>query len=238
MKKYIVLFGIILTATLIGGCNFPGFKWNSPTPNVTQAYQTIQAQIATLGQVMGTATIQPFTATITPPTTIQITTSSSIQVLPSATRQPTQICDRASPGNPIDVTIPDDSVVATGAEFTKTWRLVNDGACTWTRQYALIWFSGDQFTDTKIIYLRQDVAPGQSIDFSVDMTAPNKSGSYQSNWMLQNPSGVYFGIGPNGKSPFWVRISVESGSKPTNTPMGTGELYLYYSGVVILTEGR
>lgn len=54
------------------------------------------------------------------------------------------------------------------------------------------------------------VAPGQSVDLSVDMVAPATAGTYQGNWKLRNASNVFFGIGPGGGSPFWVRIVVNT----------------------------
>ena len=61
-----------------------------------------------------------------------------------ATRLPGE-CDQAGPGNPIDVTIPDYTEVAPGTSFTKTWRLVNTGPCTWSNDYSAVWFSGETF---------------------------------------------------------------------------------------------
>lgn len=58
------------------------------------------------------------------------------------------------------------------------------------------------------VKLSQDVPAGGIVDISVDMVAPEQSGSYQGNWKLRTGSGEWFGIGPNGDSPFWVRIQV------------------------------
>ena len=38
-----------------------------------------------------------------------------------------------------DLSIPDGSSVAPGAAFTKTWRLLNNGTCTWGPSYNLVW---------------------------------------------------------------------------------------------------
>lgn len=63
-----------------------------------------------------------------------------------------------------------------------------------------------------------EVAPGQSIDISVDMVAPNSAGKYQGNWKLKNANNILFGIGPSGSAPFWVRIVVVQTATPTLTP--------------------
>jgi hypothetical protein len=70
-----------------------------------------------------------------------------------------------------------------------------------------------------IIPLNEVVEPGESLDISVDMVAPQSAGTYQGNWKLRNPSHDWFGIGPNGTSQFWVRIVVVQ--PPTVTPTPT-----------------
>ncbi len=133
---------------------------------------------------------------------------------------PTLMCDLAGAGLPIDVTIQDDSHMKPGEQFVKIWRLVNAGACTWNRDYAVTWFSGDNLGVRKEELVNREVAPGDSIDLSIDMVAPEKPGVYQSNWKLRNAKGEFFGIGPGGGSPFWVRIQVEAveTSTPTTNP--------------------
>ncbi len=110
-----------------------------------------------------------------------------------------------------DVTIPDGTVIAPGTTFTKTWRLTNIGTSTWTTSYKLVFESGELLGAKTSINLPKSVAPGQSIDLSVDMTAPLTTGTFRGNWKLQNASGVKFGIGSNASNPFWVEIKVASG---------------------------
>jgi hypothetical protein len=52
------------------------------------------------------------------------------------------------------------------------------------------------------------VAPNQSIDLSVTLTAPATEKSYTGYWMLKNASGALFGFGPTASSSFWVNIKV------------------------------
>jgi hypothetical protein len=59
------------------------------------------------------------------------------------------------------------------------------------------------------------VAPGQTVDLTVNLTAPSSANTYRGNWMLKNTSNVNFGIGSTGTNPFWVEIKV---SGPTATP--------------------
>ena len=127
---------------------------------------------------------------------------------PTGTLTPTRVCNLAAAGRPIDVTIPDDTRVGPGDSFVKTWRLVNMGSCTWTRGYAAVWFSGMAMGGQREESLRRSVSPQESVDISVEMSAPLLTGEYQSNWKLRDEAGNFFGIGPAGNSPFWVRIEV------------------------------
>jgi hypothetical protein len=62
--------------------------------------------------------------------------------------------------------------------------------------------------------LPASVAPGQTIDISVNLTAPTTPNTtskpnYKGNWKLQDQNGVSFGLGA-GKSDFYVQIVVNS----------------------------
>lgn len=137
---------------------------------------------------------------------------------PSVTASPTVPCDRAAPGNPIDVSVPDGSPMMPGEHFVKTWRLVNAGSCTWTQDYALVWFSGDDLSSTHETKLDHSVPPGQSVDLSVEMVAPDEARTYRSYWKLRNAAGKLFGLGPNGDGPFWVEIAVVAPTSPAASP--------------------
>jgi hypothetical protein len=56
--------------------------------------------------------------------------------------------------------------------------------------------------------LGQAVKPGESVDISVALVAPEQPGTYTGEWMLQTPDGRRFGLGNRGLTPFWVRIVV------------------------------
>ena len=110
-----------------------------------------------------------------------------------------------------DVTVPDGTVFAPGATFKKTWRLKNIGTCTWTTAYSLVYASGEKMGTVTAVVLPSSVAPGQTVDVSVDMTAPASAAKYRGNWQLANASGVKFGIGSTAQGVFWVEIVVSSG---------------------------
>jgi len=221
------IFCILLAAlgmVVFSGCNLPNSAEDlTPILNVTQAYQTVEARLTesfslTSHSSATTPTSPNQFASETPatPTSTSDVTSTPVPPLPTST--PDRLCDQAAPGNPIDVTIPDDTDMQPNQLFTKVWRLQNLGTCAWTRSYAITYFSGEQMGAPASVPLPGEVAPGQSIDISVDMISPATPGKYQGNWKLRNASNVLFGIGPSGSAPFWVRIVVVQTSTPTLTP--------------------
>jgi hypothetical protein len=133
----------------------------------------------------------------------------------AATKPTTDLCDQALPGDPIDVTIPDDTEMLPGEEFTKTWRLQNAGTCAWTGDYSLCGFPR-AVRSHQPVFADGTVDPGDTVDISVD-----RKPRYLRNYMLleaENASGVLFGIGPSGGSAFWVKINVVTQTTTTITP--------------------
>ncbi len=226
----VILSGVLIIFVL-AGCNL-GKAASTPPPEaaVTQAYQTVQARVTQMLALTPSITpvsksSQPATTPESIPTTAPapVTTTS---VDPSATPAASNSCDKAAPGSPkIDITIDDDTVMQPGEKFTKKWRLVNDGTCTWNKNYHAVWWSGAKLGEILSVPFTGDVPPGESMDITVDMVAPDTADTYQSNWKLSNASGVLFGIGPNGDLPFWVKIVVSPSStgtaQATETPSAT-----------------
>jgi hypothetical protein len=116
--------------------------------------------------------------------------------------------------------VPDGTVFAPGEKFTKTWRLINAGTSTWTSAYSLVFSSGEQLGGAATTPLTVEVAPGKTVDLSIQLTAPDNEGRYTGYWMLRNASGTNFGMGPNSDGSFYVLINVAK-SAVTATP-GTG----------------
>ncbi len=107
-----------------------------------------------------------------------------------------------------DVTVPDNSLINAGATFVKTWRLKNTGVCQWTTGYTLVFASGEKMGGPDSVAFPKAVLPGQTVDLTVTLTAPNASGTFRGNWQLKNASGGLFGIGTSHSNPFWVQIKV------------------------------
>lgn len=202
----------------LAGCNLPSLPQNlTPTAsNVSQTDHTIPTQ--TGSAVTPQPADQPLSTAQPTEIIAQSETTNLPEIDPALQDMP---CNRIIPANPVDITIPDNTSMQPGESFTKTWRLINGGSCAWNSQYSVIWFSGETLSAPRVVYLNRTVNPGESVDISVDMVAPDRSGYYQSNWKLNSPSGQLFGIGPTGNSPFWVRILVEKHDTPTPEPSPT-----------------
>ena len=112
-----------------------------------------------------------------------------------------------------DVTIPDKTNLAPGTSFVKTWRLSNSGTCAWGAGYSIVFTGGDLMSGPTSVPLAGIVQSGGTIDLSVPLIAPTRSGVYQGSWQLRNSQGVLFGIGDNADRPFWVQITI--GLTPT-----------------------
>jgi uncharacterized repeat protein (TIGR01451 family) len=130
-------------------------------------------------------------------------------VSPGPTPPPSGCSDRVA--FIADVTVPDYTNFAPNTSFTKTWRLKNIGTCTWTTAYSTTYFSGDPLSAVYPVPMPYSVAPGQSVDVSVNMVAPSVSGTYKGNWGLKNASGTIFALGTYANIPFWVLIKVGGG---------------------------
>jgi hypothetical protein len=119
--------------------------------------------------------------------------------------------------------VPDGTIFKPGEKFTKTWRLINAGTSTWTTAYALVFSSGEQMGGAASTPLPAQVPAGQTLDVSVQLTAPSAEGKYTGYWMLRNAAGTNFGMGSNADGAFYVQINV-SGAAVTGTvsPSGTG----------------
>ncbi|MBN2147415.1 MAG: hypothetical protein JW726_08500 [Anaerolineales bacterium] len=215
----------ILGALTLASCGSVSAPSPTATLGLTQVYQTVEAMLTqaytppppspTITPTVGRS---PTARTLTPPPT------QATSLTPSTIPQ-SQDCNRAAAGIPIDLTIPDDTEMQPGESFTKIWKLQNVGTCTWTVDYSASFFYGEQMGAPNTVALSTDVPPGESVEITVEMIAPQKPGTYQGNWKLSDAAGGLFGIGPNSDAPFWVRIIViETASRtpqPSPTPTAT-----------------
>lgn len=207
MKPHIrslLLFVLVLGLAALG-CSAPG----SVTPTVdlaaTHVVETALAQVPPT-QAVPPPSENPPPPPVTPPPVPPTDPG------PSPTPGTGGCTDRV--GFVTDVSYPDETEVEAGAAFTKTWRLVNTGTCTWTSSYALVYSHGDQMGGPASVPLPGAVLPGNTVDLSVNLTAPSTPGTYQGYWILRNNSGVLFGLGASANIAFWGWIVVPEAGSP------------------------
>ena len=61
-----------------------------------------------------------------------------------------------------------------------------------------------------LTFLPTEVAPGETVDVTMDFTAPIFEGDYRGNWQIRNAVGQIFGTTATANRPFWVDISVKA----------------------------
>ncbi|HEX6034210.1 MAG TPA: CAP domain-containing protein, partial [Anaerolineales bacterium] len=120
-----------------------------------------------------------------------------------------------------DVTIPDNTNMVGGTVFTKTWRISNNGTCVWGPTYTLNHYSDERLGAPLSVPLGLTY-PGQTLDISVELTAPNTTGTHRGNFVIENPQGLIMKVADDSR--LWVIINVTSVSAPTvavsATPIG------------------
>jgi hypothetical protein len=122
---------------------------------------------------------------------------------PTATTKPTSStpCDKAGL---VSETIPDGTTFGTDEAFTKKWVIKNEGSCTWNSSYEWVFSSGENMSGpTTKALTGGTVAPGQTVEVSLNLTSPSNMGTYRGTYKIRNGSGQIFTT--NG---FWVEIEV------------------------------
>ncbi len=226
------LYLCLMAMLLLASCDaIPALLPSAPTLDIhplfvaatqtSQALATQAAQQSLTGIPSPTPTrVRPRTETPTPrPTFTPIPTSTFFlvpivptRIVPTSPSVPTtvptsSICNWVAVQ---DITVEAGADFAPSEAFTKTWRFTNIGNCTWNKSYELAFSSGYQMDGPGIVNLPKNVAPGQSVDISIDLIAPAKVNNYIGYWVLKDDYGHTFGIGPSAKDPFTVEIDVLS----------------------------
>jgi uncharacterized protein YkwD len=117
-----------------------------------------------------------------------------------------------------DVTIPDNTNIAGGTTFTKTWRIGNNGTCVWGPTYTLSHYSDQRMNAPDSVPLGLTF-PGQTLDISVDLTAPNATGTHRGNFVIKNTQGLIMKIADDSR--LWVIINVTVTTAATATATAT-----------------
>ncbi len=220
MKQRLIILG--LCALLIASC---GGGEATATPTNTLSVDEIQALAietfsAALTQTALAAPSETPFPTLTASATFEPFVTSTGGALPLAsatTSGGVNSCYRMTFAN--DVSIPDDTAVTPGQNFTKTWKVLNSGTCAWDAGFKFVFVGGEQMSGVNFI-LPSAVPPNATLDISVAMIAPAKTGKLRGNWRMQTAGGQFFGdevyvqvvVGGNA-----VTGTATTGSGPTAT---------------------
>ena len=82
--------------------------------------------------------------------------------------------------------------MAPGQTFTKTWKVQNTGSCPWDTGFKFSYTGGEQMSGANFA-LPSPVAPNASLDISIAMIAPAKTGTLRGNWRMSTGGGQFFG---------------------------------------------
>jgi uncharacterized protein YkwD len=184
----------------------PATDTEIPTALATPTEEATATEVAT--QATGDASATATSATL-PTTTATLGTPIPTNP-PDCTNQASFVTD---------VTIPDNTNVAGGTTFTKTWRIGNTGTCVWGPTYTLSHYSEERLGAPLSVPLALTY-PGQTLDISLELTAPNIVGRYQGNFVIKNPAGLIMSIGDDSR--LWVIINVTVTSAATAAATTTG----------------
>ena len=185
---------IMLMAMILAAC---GGNAPAETATATQAAASSQEPATQLPATTDTSAA-PAEASATP-------TSLPISATPEPPR-PTNVAGCTnSAAFVMDVTIPDNTELTGGETFVKTWRVMNNGTCIWASDYTLTPYS-DERMDAPASVPLGIAYPGQTLDISVQLVAPNSIGKHRGNFVIQNPEGLIMKIADDSR--LWLIINV------------------------------
>jgi hypothetical protein len=210
-SRHLIFFSLLLIAAMAAaGCS-PTAVAVQPTPDQqvieetvqavkTQAAETVIAEI-TANAPKPTETLLPSPTSIPPteePTPMPVLpTATAAPVLPTATfiPLPTQTSTPSaysctvvsqSPGN--------DSSIKIREDFDMVVKIKNTGTQDWDKHVVDFYYaSGTKFQSyVDIIDLPEHVQSGKELTLIIDMTAPDKAGTYTASWVVGVGSSTKF----------------------------------------------
>ena len=180
---------VIMSAFVLAACGSSASNATpTPTPLSVEAISTSAVQTAFAQLTLEAPTITPTLAfTNTPNVTATPTLQKATATKPAPTAATCSNMKFVS-----DVTIPDGTQFPVNQAFTKTWRVQNSGTCAWTTSYKLVFSFGEAMSG-QAVALPSAVPTGQTVDISVNLKVPNKTGKLTGVWTLEDDKGQPFG---------------------------------------------
>jgi hypothetical protein len=218
-----LMLAILIMPVLLAACQpaAPAVPTPDPEALITEAAATVAVQLTQFALLTPSpAPTNTPAPTSTPPPPPTATANQPAPPPAAATNTPPPAGNPGSSADNAsfvdDVTVPDGTAIAPGAVFDKVWRIKNTGQTTWTTGYTLVFIDGERMGSPDSIAMPREVKPGETIDISVRLTAPVKTGTFQTFYRLRTSGGQFFRL--DGTGDLWVKIMV--GSSPTSTPTG------------------
>lgn len=187
--------GIASTSTAAGGIayaqllvdNVPVTS-SSPQNGIPQpTFFVIQYWTTTYGS--HTITVRATSSQgVTGQTSIYINVGGSPPIGPTRTPNPCVVGARFI----ADGSVPDGTVFPAGTPFQKTWQIQNTGSCIWINTYGILNIGGGSLGASSPSPI-PNTAPGQTVNITVNMVAPQSPGQYTSYWQLRAANGALFG---------------------------------------------
>lgn len=223
---YTITSTFLFAALVLSACGGNAEAEATPTMDTESVIATSIAQ--TMQAISETQTAQvTLTLLATATSAVAPTITPATGGSPTATVQSVSLPTNCLIAGLVSETIPDGTVIARGASFTKTWSIRNGGTCTWTTGYKMVFESGELLGATsESVALTQNVSPGMMTSVSIKMTAPSVDGTYIGYWNLLTDAGVLVGR-------FSVNIYVGTA---TAAPFAVTSV-TYPSGVITVTCG-
>lgn len=211
---------LLCLAVLLTACSPDATVQPDATDALEAAYTSVAITLtAQYTPEQPTATLQP-TDTVQP--TAEVAETAAPPTLPTTAQVPPPVVAATEiPCNNsvyvADVTIPDNTVMAPGEAFTKTWRIKNNGTCTWGEDFELVFLSGTDMGEDDVA-VGQTIIPERTVDLSVALIAPATPGQYTAYFQLTDADGVAFGVSVY----VIIDVSTDGTTTITATPTTTG----------------
>ncbi len=201
MSRRIVFFVLGVLTVISLACSLGGTATPAPEPSATTVAEQVPTRVP--------PTAPPIAPTLVP-------TKAPPTAIP-----PTDTPTGTGPGGCVlseqfiaDVTIPDGTVLAPGAAFGKTWRVQNNGTCTW-ENYLLVFAAGEQMSGPASVMVN-NTPPGGTVDVSVNLAAPSAPGEHKGGWRFQATNGSIF-----GSLTVIINVPAPATATPTAVPVTT-----------------
>jgi next-to-BRCA1 protein 1 len=105
-----------------------------------------------------------------------------------------------------DTTVADGQIFPPGAEFVKSWRMVNDGVRAWPDTTELVFVAGERLARDESVPQKVKIgavhSDGEVDVWTGELKAPDATGRYVSYWRLSDGEGNFFGHS------IWIDITV------------------------------